>query len=120
MIFNNQQPIYIQLISLIYLRILNDEWEEEERIPSIRDLAAKYGVNPNTVMRSYEKLQLKGIIYSTRGVGYSLSKDAKKQIRKEQKKEFEHTELPLIFERMDSLGINIDDMEQLYNKWINK
>lgn len=120
MIFNNQQPIYIQIISLIYLKILKNEWIEEERIPSVRDMATSYGINPNTVMRAYEKLQLKGIIYNTRGMGHSLAKDAKKQVKQEQKEEFECNELPKIFERMTSLGTTIDDIEQLYDKWLNK
>ncbi len=120
MIFNNQQPIYVQIIEQIYFKILSDEWVSDERVPSVRDLAMSYEVNPNTVMRAYEKLQMQEIIYNKRGMGYFLSPTAKKLVKTKQKTEFEELELPKFFEKMNSLDISADELIEKYNLWINK
>ena len=88
MIFNNQQPIYIQIIEQIYLRILTKEWIPDQRIPSVRDMAIQFEVNPNTVMRSFERLQQNDIIYNKRGMGYFLATNALEQVKCEQKRNF--------------------------------
>lgn len=116
MIFNNQRPIYIQIIEQIHFKILTGEWTSDERIPSVRDLAINYEVNPNTVMRAYEKLQSKDIIYNKRGMGYFLSTNAMQQVKEEQREEFEQIELPKLFEKMTTLGMTIDDITNIYKK----
>ena len=55
--FTEEKPIWRQIYDLIAMRILSGEWAEMERIVSVREMAAAVGVNPNTVMRSYEKLE---------------------------------------------------------------
>ena len=120
MIFNNHQPIYVQIIDLIYKKILSDEWIADLRIPSVRDMAVKYEVNPNTVMRAYEKLQARSIIYNKRGMGYFLSTDAKEQVLREQCDEFVTNELPKLFERMSALGYSIDQLKDAYDKFEGK
>ncbi len=117
MIFNNQQPIYIQIIGQMYLRILSNEWLPDNRIPSVRDTAIRFEVNPNTVMRSYERLQQNNIIYNKRGMGYYLSPNALEQVKSEQKEEFYKNELPKIFEKITSLGITPDDIKIQLDEW---
>jgi GntR family transcriptional regulator len=55
--FNENQVIYLQIADFVTDKILMDQWRIEEKIPSVRDLAAELQVNPNTVMRAYELLQ---------------------------------------------------------------
>lgn len=117
MIFNNSQPIYVQIIDLIYKKILSDEWSADLRVPSVRDLAVEYEVNPNTVMRAYEKIQARNIIYNKRGMGYFLSVDAKEQVQNEQCETFVNNELPKIFERMKALGFTLEQFDDAYNKF---
>ncbi|MCL2313451.1 MAG: GntR family transcriptional regulator, partial [Firmicutes bacterium] len=64
--FNLHKPIYLQISDNICNRILQKELESNDRIPSIRELGIEMGVNPNTVMRTYEYLQNKEIIYNKR------------------------------------------------------
>ena len=52
--FSEDKPIWRQIYDHITMRILAGEWRELERIISVREMAAAVGVNPNTVMRSYE------------------------------------------------------------------
>ena len=56
--FDEQQPIYLQIADIICENILSDKWKSDERIPSVRDIAASMEVNPNTAMRAFDYLQL--------------------------------------------------------------
>ena len=71
--FDSNKAIYLQICDAICERILSKEFGADERIPSVREYGAEIGVNPNTVMRSYEKLTADGIIYNKRGIGYPES-----------------------------------------------
>ena len=68
--FNADKPIFLQIADSVCDRILSGELNGEDRIPSVREFGADIGVNPNTVMRTYEKLTADGIIYNKRGIGY--------------------------------------------------
>ena len=108
--FDNHKPIYLQISDTICEKILNDEYREEERIPSIRELGILFGVNPNTVMRSYEYLKSIEIIYDKRGVGFFISPDAKKTVKNIYKDDFMNIELPTIAKKMKLLDIKISDL----------
>ena len=66
----------MQIYELILSRIASSEWAEEERIPSVRELGATLVVNPNTVMRTYERLTEENLIFNRRGIGYFVAEDA--------------------------------------------
>ncbi len=108
--FRKQKPIYLQIADRLMEQILSGDPAEDERIPSVRDVATSMGVNPNTVMRTFEYLQGEEIIYNRRGVGYFVAADARKKILAEQRREFLEEELPLIKQRMKMLGIGIDEL----------
>ena len=104
--FNGNKSIYLQICDAICERILSGDLAPDSRIPSVREYGAEIGVNPNTIMRSYEKLTSEGIIYNKRGIGYFISPDAKETVLAAQKKEFMEEELPQILRRMKLLGID--------------
>ena len=114
--FKKQKPIYMQIADTLCERILADEWETDNRIPSIREVAASLGVNPNTAMRAFDFLQNEEIIYPQRGEGYYLSGKAKKNILKLHRKEFLQEEAPYFLNRMKILGITWDELQELTNK----
>lgn len=120
MIFNNKQPIYIQILELINYKIMNEEWIADERIPSVRDLAMSYEVNPNTVMRAYERLQNDEIIYKRRGLGYYLSVDACEKIFLQEKEDFIANELPKVFSKLETFSISISELEILLSSYKTK
>jgi GntR family transcriptional regulator len=113
--FNDKQAIYLQIVEYIYDRILTNEWQEEERIPSVRDLAVELQVNPNTVMRAYELLQSMEIIVNKRGIGNFLSINAKSVIILNRRNHFIENELPVIFRNMNLLGVSMEDLSDYYN-----
>ena len=107
--FRKQKSIYQQIADRLMDQMLAGTPAADERMPSVRDVAVSLGVNPNTVMRSFDYLQGEGIIYNRRGVGYFASADAKEKILAIQRREFLDEELPLIRQKMKSLGIGIEE-----------
>lgn len=106
--FSEEKPIWRQIYELIAMRVLSGEWAEGERVVSVRELAATVGVNPNTVMRSYERLEADGIIFNRRGIGFFVSEGAKEHIRQLERQKFMDEELPKLRERLQLLGLTID------------
>ena len=104
--FNSNRSIYLQICDAICEQILSGTLRPDERIPSVREYGADIGVNPNTIMRSYEKLTADGIIYNKRGIGYFISPDALETVLEAQRKDFLENELPQILKRMKLLGLD--------------
>lgn len=114
--FDAHKPIYLQICSQIYEQILRDELKADDRIPSVRDYGIQLGVNPNTIMRSYETMTAAGIIYNKRGIGYFISAEAKDVVLRQMREEFLEKELPAVVNKMKLLGVTIDDMKELTDK----
>ncbi len=104
--FNTDKPIYLQIVDVICDRILSGELKGGDRIPSVREYGADIGVNPNTMMRSYEKLTADGIIFNKRGIGYFVADDARDTVLAAQRKEFMEKDVPAILQRMKLLGLD--------------
>jgi DNA-binding transcriptional regulator YhcF (GntR family) len=112
--FSQPKGIYLQIADQMRDRILQGEWAEGERIPSIRELAVMLGVNPNTVTKSYQTLTDRNIIENQRGLGYFVARDAKRTILQEMKNEFIDEELPRVFRTMRLLDMPIDELTAHY------
>ena len=111
--FKKQKPIYQQIADTLCERIVSGELPAEERMPSVRDVAIQLGVNPNTVMRTFEYLQQAEIIYNKRGVGYFVSPDASDRILALHRKEFIEEELPAFLQKIKLLGMTLDDIAKM-------
>lgn len=116
--FHSNKAIYIQIADLICEKILAGTFKEEERIPSVRELAVDLEVNPNTVMRTYEYLQDLEIISNKRGVGFFVNTDSAERVTTYLRKEFMEQELPNLFKNMKILSINISEIEKLYLQYL--
>jgi len=112
--FNNQKPIYIQIADTIEEKILRGEWAVSSRIPSVREFGTQLGVNPNTIIRTYEYLQRENMIYNKRGIGYFVLEGAQLKVREEIKNKFINEDLNELFYKMDMLDINIEDIDKYY------
>lgn len=111
--FDANKPIFLQICDSFCEKILEGSLKEGDRVLSVRELGAELGVNPNTIMRSYERLSAMGVIVNQRGVGYFVSEGARGIVLEEQRKQFLEAELPQILRRMRLLGI--DPKEVLNN-----
>lgn len=111
--YNEHKPIYLQNVDLMQEKIVRGEWAEEERIPSVREMGALVGVNPNTIVRSYQLLESQEIIYNKRGMGYFVKGGAVARIKENVKKEFIENELPQFKAKAGMLGISKDELIKL-------
>ncbi len=118
--FKNSKSIALQIADSLSERILHGKISIEERIPSVRELAAEMGVNPNTIVRSYAELQAKGIISNQRGIGYFVEKEAIEIIKEWRRQEFFDTELPEFARQMSILGILYADLAAPISKILNQ
>ena len=107
--FNAHKPIYLQICTQIYEKILSGDLKAEDRLLSVRELGVQLGVNPNTIMRSYETMQNAGIIYNKRGIGYFIAEGAGDLVLNEMKNEFINSELPQVVKKMKLLGISTEE-----------
>jgi DNA-binding transcriptional regulator YhcF (GntR family) len=116
MIFTNDKAIYIQMADRLCDEILSGTYKDDDRIPSVREYAVLLEVNTNTAVKAYEQLAREEIIYNKRGLGYFVTKGAKKQILKARKQEFMKERLPELFRQMRLLDISISDITAEWEK----
>ncbi len=115
--FKNQRAIYLQLADTICDGILSGEYQEDERLPSVRDFAAQVEVNVNTVTRSFEYLQQKNVAISRRGLGLFVATGAREAVYSMRREEFFNEHLPEFFRQMNTLGITMEEVEREYKKY---
>lgn len=118
--FKESRAIYLQIADRICDDILLGQYEEEWRIPSVREYASIVEVNANTVMRSYEYLQSQEVIYNKRGIGFFVASGAKTLIHSLRKEQFLKEEVDGFFRQLYTLGISIKEVEKMYYEFIQK
>lgn len=83
--FDNNLPIYVQIMSYLKKQIVAGKLRSGDKIPSVRELAQELQINPNTVQRTFSELEREGIVETKRGLGrYVTSEESKiMEIKKE-------------------------------------
>ena len=115
--FKDKKAIYIQIADKITDNILSKRWKEEERIPSVREMAVNMEVNPNTIARTYAYLQDMQVITNKRGIGYFVSSNSTELARNSKRQDFIKNELPLFFKSLDILDMDLKTIETLYKEY---
>ena len=110
MMFTNDKPIFQQMADRLCDEILALTYQDDDRIPSVREYAVMLEVNTNTAVKAYEQLARENIIYNKRGLGYYVTPGAREQILKERRKAFLEQQLPELFRQMNLLGLGIEDV----------
>ena len=101
--FNNQTPIYLQIVNEIKKQIISGKLSAGTRIPSVRELAIKYQVNPNTMQKALSELETEGLLFTERTNGKFVTTDEK--IIETIKSKFEKEITDKYISEMTSLGI---------------
>lgn len=117
MTFKENKPIYLQIADRIMDEILQNVYEEEGRILSVREYAGVVEVNANTVVRTYDYLQNQGIIYNKRGLGYFVSTGAAQKIVALRKETFLQQVLPDVFKEMYLLHIPMETLAEMFEAY---
>ena len=115
--FKESKSIYLQIADRICDEILQGQYKEEERIPSVREYAATVEVNANTVVRSFDYLQGQDIIYNKRGLGYFVAQEGRERILGLRKEVFLKEELPEFFRQLKTLDISMKEIEKMYEEY---
>lgn len=100
----------MQIFDWLCDKVLVGELKVDDQFPSVREIAAQVGVNPNTVMRAIERLLQAEVIYSQRGKGNYVAQGAREKILQERRQRFFCEMLPQITDEMRVLGLTIDDV----------
>ena len=111
------KAIYLQIADHICDLILAGTLEPGGRLPSVRDNAAEFEVNANTMMRSYDYLQQLGLIYNKRGIGYFVAEDAPLKILASRRKSFMSNELEYFFRHLNMFGVTGDRLAEAYREY---
>ncbi len=106
--YTSRTSIYEQIINEIEKYVALGILKEGEQIPSIRDLASTLGVNPNTVRKSYQELEAKGIINTISTKGTFISNKTKEVIEMKINKEIEEIKHKIV--ELEKLGITKEEI----------
>ena len=111
-IFNDDTPIYLQLRRHIEEQILDRALKEEDSIPSLRNMARDYSLNPITVANALSALVEEGILYKKRGLGFYVAQTARRMIIESRRQTFDTEVLTPALQKARQLEFTQDDLHQ--------
>ena len=106
--FQDHLPIYAQLMDTLKRRIITGRYLPGEKLPSVRELAAEAGINPNTVLRALSELEREGLIYTQRATGKYVTENADEI--KSARQALAKTQVAEFLSNMQSLGYSVGDV----------
>ncbi|MBK7938155.1 MAG: GntR family transcriptional regulator [Lewinellaceae bacterium] len=118
--FRDKQAIYLQIADYVCEQILLKKWNLGDKILSIRELAVLLEVNPNTVARTYDFLQQRGIIVNKRGIGLFVDAEAGQLIRAFRREQFMENELPVFFRNIYLLDLDFEAIKKKYDQFVQE
>ena len=105
--FDNERPIYLQLIDLLRIEIISGKLKKGEKIPSVRDLSLSLMVNPNTLQKALMELEKERLIYTERTNGKFVTDDSR--LIEKVKREIAKDKVNNYIKSMNSIGISFED-----------
>lgn len=104
--------IYLQLKDEVIARVLDQTYPEGQMLPSVRQLASDYDVNPLTAAKAYKELARDGLLERLRGEGLIVAKGARESLLKRERARFFKEEWPSLRERLRRLGIDMRSLAE--------
>ncbi|HEY2416356.1 MAG TPA: GntR family transcriptional regulator [Steroidobacteraceae bacterium] len=108
--WDNSQPIYRQLRDRVVAMILEGVLKEGDPLPSVRNVAAEFRVNPLTVLKGYQQLVDEQLVEKRRGLGMYVSAGAAAVLRADERRRFLTVEWPRIRATISRLGLSSDQL----------
>ena len=103
-------PIYRQLKERVIAMMLDGELKPGDALPSVRQVAAEYQLNPITVSRAYQELADEALVEKRRGLGMYVTEEAAKKLLVNERERFMKEEWPLVLERIQRLGLPLEEL----------
>lgn len=110
--WNEDLPIYRQLRDRVVDMILEGVLRDGDALPSVRNVAAEYRLNPLTVLKGYQELVEEGLVEKKRGRGMFVNDGAQAQLLKDERQRFLEKEWPLVFATIERLGLDATTLLQ--------
>jgi len=114
--WNEDQPIYRQLRDRVVAMILEGVLGDGDALPSVRNVAAEYRLNPLTVLKGYQELVDEGLVEKKRGRGMFVNEGAQKELLKAERGRFLDKEWPKVLATIERLGLEATDLLQQLEK----
>ncbi len=108
--WNEDLPIYRQLRDRVVEMILEGVLADGDALPSVRNVAAEYRLNPLTVLKGYQELVDEGLVEKKRGRGMFVTDGAKKQLLKDERQRFLDKEWPDVVATIHRLRLDTDTL----------
>lgn len=108
--WNDNIPIYRQLRDRVVAMILEGVLKDGDALPSVRNVAADYRLNPLTVLKGYQELVDENLVEKKRGRGMFVMEGARKELLKDERRRFLQDEWPQMLERIERLGLSVQDL----------
>ena len=108
--WNDTQPIYRQLRDRVVVMILDGALKEGDPLPSVRNVAAEYRVNPLTVLKAYQQLVDEGLVETRRGLGMFINTGARGLLFEGERQKFLGDDWPRIYATIQRLGLKAEDL----------
>lgn len=105
-IFDNERPIYIQLVEMIRIDIVSGKFKRGQKLPSVRELALMMKVNPNTMQKALVELEDEKLIYTERTNGKYVTEDEK--LIEKIKKQLAQEKVNNYLNSMKNIGISYE------------
>ena len=115
--WNDSQPIYRQLRDRVVAMILDGVLKEGDPLPSARNVAAEYRVNPLTVLKGYQQLVDEGLVESKRGLGMFINTGARKLLLQGERQKFLAEEWPRVHTIIERLGLTPEELDAAAKRW---
>jgi GntR family transcriptional regulator len=110
--WNDSQPIYRQLRDRVVVMILDGVLNEGDPLPSVRNVAAEYRVNPITVLKGYQQLVDEQLVETKRGLGMFIKPGARDLLLESERQKFLEQEWPRVFATIQRLGLTPKELLQ--------
>jgi GntR family transcriptional regulator len=115
--WNDSQPIYRQLRDRVVAMILDGVLQEGDPLPSVRNVAAEYRVNPLTVLKGYQQLVYEGLVDSKRGLGMFINTGARNLLLQSERQRFLTEEWPRVQATIHRLGLTPEELDAAAKRW---
>lgn len=116
--FNASKPIYMQLADRINRQIVSNQLKAGEKLPSVRDMALQFSVNPNTVQRTYSELEREGILETKRGQGTFVTEQENRLVQL--REELKYEQIITFVQYMQEMGYSSNEMISGLQEHLNK
>ena len=111
---DSSRPIYAQIIEKVSLDIVSGKYQPVDKLPSVRDLAAQAGVNPNTMQKALSELERENLVLSARTSGRFITED--KAMIEKMREELASTQIKEFLNKMSQMGFDYEKTITLLEK----